>query len=79
MTGLRWVWNDEQSTELLFGNIYDLDDGTQIWQLEASRRIDDAWKLSTTARWTKNLDDTNLFARQLENQDQISIKLDYYF
>ena len=79
MSGVRWVWNDEQSTELLFGSIVDLDDGTQTWQLEASRRIDDAWKASTTARWTNKIDESNLFFNQLNNQDQISIKLDYYF
>lgn len=79
MTGIRWVWNDEQSTEWLLGNFLDLDDGTQIWQLEASRRISDSWKASATARWATSLDPENEFASFMDNQGLVSIKLDYYF
>ncbi len=79
MTGIRWTWNDEQSTEWLFGHIYDLDDGTQIWQLEASRRLAETWKMSMTARWATEVDQNNNFVSLLDQQDQLSLKLDYYF
>ena len=78
-TGLRWVLNDEQSTEVLFGNIYDLDDGSQIWQLEASRRIAENWKAEVTGRWVTNIDSNNTFLNAYKQDDLVSIKLDYYF
>ncbi|WEJ62673.1 hypothetical protein [Thiomicrorhabdus lithotrophica] len=78
-TGLRWVLNDEQSTEVLFGNIYDLDDGSQIWQLEASRRIAENWKAEVTGRWVTNVDTNNRFLNAYKQDDLVSIKLDYYF
>lgn len=78
-TGVRWVWNDVQSTELLLGNILDLDDKTQIWQLEATRRLDETWKASLMARWAANIDSGNNFATVLKNQDQISAKFEYFF
>ena len=78
-TGLRWVLNDEQSTEVLFGNIYDLDDGSQIWQLEASRRMGENWKAEVTGRWVTNVDANNTFLNAYEQDDLVSIKLDYYF
>ncbi len=79
MTGLRWVWNDVKGTEWLLGHIMDLDDQTQIWQLEASRRLDEAWKASIIARWSTNVDENNNFATVLKDQDQISVKLEYFF
>jgi hypothetical protein len=79
MTGLRWVWNDEQSTELLLGNIYDIDDGSQIWQLEASRRIGEDWKASLTGRWVTNVNANNTFLNAYKQDDLVSLKLDYYF
>jgi len=79
MTGLRWVWNDEPSTEFLLGNIYDIDDGTQIWQLEGSRRLGDSWKAAITARWASNVDKNNASASAFKNQDLISLKIDYFF
>lgn len=79
MTGLRWTWNDAPSTEFLLGHILDLDDGTQIWQLEASRRLNESFKASMTARVATHVDNQNSFAAQLKNQDQISLKLDYFF
>lgn len=78
-SGLRWVWNDVRGTEILLGQIFDLDDATQIWQLEASRRLNEVWKASMMARWAVNLDKDNAFFNVLDQQDQVSIKLDYFF
>ena len=79
MTGLRWTWNDVQSTELLLGVIIDLEDHTQMWQLEASRRIDESWKTSLTAQVATNIDNENTFSKQLKNHDRITLSLDYFF
>jgi len=48
--GVRWTANDEQSTELLGGITVDLSNQTRLFNLEASRRLGDAWKLSVQAR-----------------------------
>ena len=79
MTGIRWIWNDVRGTELLLGHIIDLDDKTQIWQLEAARRLNEEWKASMMARWVTNIDPNNNFYTLLNKQDQISIKVDYFF
>lgn len=79
LTGVRWVWNDVQGTELLLGHIFDVDDGTQIWQLEGSRRLDEVWKGSIMARWATDVDAENDFSALLKNQDQISAKIEYFF
>ncbi|MCF6299321.1 MAG: hypothetical protein L3J01_05525, partial [Thiomicrorhabdus sp.] len=79
MTGLRWVFNDTQSTEILMGHIIDLDDQSQIWSLEASRRIGDNWKAELKARWVTNVDPNNYFIQTYQQDDFIHLKMSYYF
>jgi len=79
MTGLRWVFNDTQSTEILMGHIIDLDDQSQIWTLEASRRIGDNWKAELKGRWVSNVDSDNYFVKTYQQDDLISFKVSYYF
>lgn len=47
--GLRWALNDEASTEMLVGMIYDHKTHERITTLEASRRLGDVWKISMDA------------------------------
>ncbi|MFT7515521.1 MAG: hypothetical protein ACI9QL_004754 [Candidatus Omnitrophota bacterium] len=49
--GTRLALNDVQSTELLAGVIQDLDEDTRFFNLEASRRLGDRYKLSIQARY----------------------------
>jgi hypothetical protein len=79
MTGLRWVFNDTQSTEILIGHIIDLDDQSQIWSLEASRRIGDNWKAELTGRWVTNVDEQNYYVKTYQQDDLINLKVSYYF
>ena len=79
MTGLRFVFNDEQSSEVLLGHIYDLDDSSQMWMLEASRRIGDNWKAELTGRWVTNVDAGNTFLQAYQQDDLIDLKLSYFF
>lgn len=44
--GMRVTFNDEQSTEVLFGGLFDPDTEEKILTLEASRRLGDSWKVS---------------------------------
>lgn len=78
MIGVRFVMNDAQSTELLIGNITDLDDGSQFWSLEASRRIGDNWKAEVLARAVANIDDKNTISAYKQD-DLFSFRLYYYF
>ena len=79
MTGLRLVFNDEQSSEILLANIYDLDDSSQMWMLEASRRIGENWKAELTARWVTNVDVNNQFMTAYQQEDLIDFKVSYYY
>lgn len=79
MTGLRFVMNDEQSTEVLIGNILDLDDGTQVWRLEASRRVGENWKVEALGRWISNVKGDNPWFQVYKNDDLLSLRAYYYF
>ncbi len=78
LVGLRWVLNDAQSTEALFGVIQDLDGGGQAISLEASRRLGASFKVNLDARaFADTADDPQLdgFARD----DFVRLELGYYF
>jgi hypothetical protein len=48
--GLRLSANDAQSTEGVLGLITSLHDRRQVWVIDASRRIGNAWKLVLKGR-----------------------------
>jgi len=54
LIGARFTFNDVQSTEILAGIIFDLDNNGQMFNLEASRRLGDSWKLSIESRVFNN-------------------------
>lgn len=47
--GLRWAWNDEASTEILGGVIYDHRTQERVMSLEASRRLGSVWMVNLDA------------------------------
>lgn len=47
--GARITFNDEQSTEILVGGIFDFDTKEAVYNLEASRRIGDSWRVEVLA------------------------------
>jgi len=49
LIGMRLAFNDIASSELLAGFIQDFDNGASIFQLEASRRIGDRWRVELDA------------------------------
>ncbi len=78
LIGLRWVLNDEQSTEALFGVITDLDGGGKAVNLEASRRLGESYKLNLDARLfvdTRGDPQLDAFGRD----DFVRVELAYYF
>ena len=79
--GSRIAWNDEQSTELLIGaGLNELDN--IFWNIEASRRLGDSWKLTTEARILTAIDESQQFESPLfavRNDSFIQVEIAYYF
>ena len=76
--GLRLTANDVQSSELLTGIIRDLDSTALMFNLEASRRLGNDWKLSTQARfWIDVPADDLLF--DFSRDDYVELSLARYF
>ncbi|MCG8671321.1 MAG: hypothetical protein MI867_18085 [Pseudomonadales bacterium] len=63
--GMRLTFNDEQSTEILFGGLIDPDTEEKILTLEASRRIGDSWKIKVLG--------AHVLARGEEEASQTSV------
>ncbi|MEL7426264.1 MAG: hypothetical protein AAFN81_24940 [Bacteroidota bacterium] len=53
--GSRLAFNDVQSTEILFGGIFDLARSSQLWSVEASRRLGSSWKVELEGRFLRNI------------------------
>ena len=76
--GLRWVANDVDGTEVLAGVINDWDNGSRLFNLEASRRLGNDWKLGVQARLWDNIDDEDP-TYGLRQDDYLEIKLTRFF
>ena len=76
--GGRFTLNDAQSSELLASVIIDLEGGGQAYNLEASRRFGDDWKLSLEARGVSNTpDDTT--QSSFEDDARLRLEVARYF
>jgi hypothetical protein len=76
--GARITLNDAASSELLASVIIDLEGGGESYNLEASRRLGDNWKLSLEARGLKNVPANNVFA-SFTDDSRVRIELARYF
>lgn len=78
LLGLRFTFNDVQSTDALIGVITDREYDTTIYSVEASRRLGDRWKLSLEARYYEpDKKDTALYS--LRKDDYLQMELALYF
>lgn len=76
--GLRFAFNDVQSSEVLAGFIIDTDNQTRSWRVEASRRLGDSWKLTGELQvFSAVEDDDPLFT--FAQDDFLLLELAYYF
>jgi hypothetical protein len=78
MAGLRFGFNDEQSTEMLAGVIFDRTSNAKFYSLEASRRLGESFKLELQARFFSGADQHD-FAYFLRQDDHIRAELSYHF
>jgi len=76
--GTRLAFNDEASTEVLFGFIRDLDHDSLFANLEASRRIGSSWKLILESRLFSVKDAADPLTG-FRNDDYIGVELKRYF
>lgn len=78
VTGVRIALNDVQSTEILAGVTFDLDSDAKFFNVEASRRLGDSWKLELESRFFSSIptDDVQYLLR---NDDVIQFSLSRYF
>ena len=76
--GVRLALNDAASTELLAGMIYDLDYENKSFQIEASRRLGDQWKVTLDGRFFLAEDNTDLMSA-MNKDDHIQIGVERYF
>ncbi len=76
--GLRFAFNDVQSTEILAGAIVDVENGSQTFRVEASRRIGQAWKLTGELQLFSNIDEDDPL-KAFEEDDFLLIEMARYF
>ncbi|MEO5366495.1 MAG: hypothetical protein H7831_09100, partial [Magnetococcus sp. WYHC-3] len=78
LTGLRLVFNDEASSEVLLGVIQDLDHGGAVVNLESSTRWDDHWKVALDGRAYINPDPRDMLYG-VRNDHYVKLELSYHF
>lgn len=77
--GGRYTWNDEQSSEILFGISQDLENASSYAaKIEASRRIGDNYKF-TVDSWFFNSDSITDPLFGIKNEDFVQLAVEYYF
>ena len=76
--GLRASFSDTQSSEFLAGVFSDLDDGSNSFQVEASRRILDDARITLEAQTFVDVDSGNALS-YLEDSDFIVLSLQLFF
>ena len=79
MVGLRWVWNDLDGTQVLFGYVQDLEDtNTYSGFVEASSRMTDNWKFTINGYFfsADSPTDPYYFVRR---DDHLEINVEFFF
>ncbi len=76
--GARLALNDVNSTEFLAGIIHDLDFEGSSFQIEASRRFAEAWKLNLDVRFFSS-DDERDFLSVLDKDSHLQLTVERYF
>lgn len=76
--GLRFAFNDVQSTEILAGLIVDTENESKTVRVEANRRIGDSWKITGEMQVFTSIDQNDPL-KAFENDDFVLIELARYF
>lgn len=76
--GLRWIENDEAGTEALVGIVQDVSGDGSSMSMEASRRLNEEWKLEVEARFWRDIP-ASAVGSGLIQDDYIELELIRYF
>ena len=77
-TGVRLAFNDTQDTELLMGGIFDLERSTELYFVEAERRLGSTFSAAVEARFFENVDPSE-FTYVIRNDSFLQFSLTRYF
>ncbi|MCE3253967.1 MAG: hypothetical protein K0Q67_2987 [Cellvibrio sp.] len=77
-SGIRWVLNNTDGTELLVGILYDFDYETHFSRLRLNSRIGADWAVAMEAYLFNNVGNDDPL-KAAENDDFIQLSLKYYF
>lgn len=79
MFGMRWVWNDFDSTEILVGAVQDLDSSSTFSVLvEASTRMTENWRWTMNGYFFGSEDPTNPYYF-IRRDDHLEFNVEYFF
>ncbi len=78
LAAVRFAFNDVQSTEILAGVIFDRTNNSKFYNIEASRRLGDSWKIELEARFFSSAP-KNDPSYILRDDDHLRFELKYYF
>jgi len=76
--GSRLALNDVQSTEILFGGIFDLEHSSRLFSVEGSRRFGQSWKAEIEVRLFDEIDQTE-FLYFVREDSFLQLSLAKYF
>ena len=76
--GLRFAFNDVQSSEVLAGMFYDVENQSRSFRVEANRRLGDSWKLTGELQFFSNIDEDDPLNAYAQD-DFILMELARYF
>jgi hypothetical protein len=79
LLGLRLAVNDGPGTELLLGLSHDLNNGGDILQIEASRRLADNIKVFLEVWGFFNTDHDDFYLYSIRDDDFVRLQVFYYF
>jgi len=78
LTALRFGFNDVQSTEILAGVMFDRTNNSKFYNIEASRRIGDSFKVDMEMRLFSGAPDTDA-SYSFREDDHVRVEIAYYF
>lgn len=78
LTALRFGFNDVQSTEILAGVMFDRTNNSKFYNIEASRRIGDSFKIDIELRLFSGIPVTDP-SYSMREDDHIRMEISYYF
>jgi hypothetical protein len=77
-SGIRWVLNNTDGTELLVGSMYDFDYGSRFSRLRVNSRVGEDWAVALEAYLFDKIDNDDPL-KAAENDDFIQLSVKFYF